>query len=361
MKILLDARVVDGDTGVATYWGSLLGEHIKRHPSVEIVVMVRKGARRAELISHLPAQYLESRVSAWSPLSWWPIRRAVRRVKPDVYVNVMYHATRLKIGVPVICVIHDTVYDRYPMGRSKQFIYRSWMRSCLRNATCVLTVSKASASDIARHYPRQRRAIEILYPILREREVVPVGERPSKVLVAIVNARPHKNLPFLLEVLGDTRLSAWSAHIIGIDRPVSLCSGGASVEFTASLSEADKYDLLGRASALISVSEIEGFGLPVLEALSVGTPCLLSDIPAHREAAGAGAVYFKPNDHEMLVSLLSRWNEVVPDASDVERSAARYRMPLSTQLADLLTRLVEASFGDATKINNGQEPTCYLQ
>jgi glycosyltransferase involved in cell wall biosynthesis len=343
MKILLDARVVDGDTGVATYWGSHLGEQVKNHPGTEIVMMVRKGARRAELLSSLAAEHLESRVSAWSPLSWWTIRRAVRRVKPDVYVNVMYHVPRVKAGVPVIGVIHDTIYDRYPMSRLKQMIYRSWMRSCLTNATSVLTVSEASAFDITSFYLVQKRSIEIMYPIVCHREIVPAPERASNALVAILSSRPHKNVSFLLEVLSDRRLSGWNARIIGIDRPSSFRGGGVSVEFSASLSEAQKYDLLGRASALISVSEIEGFGLPALEALSVGTPCLLSDIPAHREAAGGGAVYFKPNDHELLVSLLGRWNEIVPSASDVEISAARHLSLRSTQLADLLSRLVENS------------------
>ncbi len=48
----------------------------------------------------------------------------------------------------------------------------------------------------------------------------------------------------------------------------------------------------------------EGFGLPVLEALSCGVPCLLSDTPGHREIAGEAARYFTDGDPESLVATL---------------------------------------------------------
>ena len=48
----------------------------------------------------------------------------------------------------------------------------------------------------------------------------------------------------------------------------------------------------------------EGFGLPVLEALSCGLPCLLSDTPGHREIAGEAASYFPDGDPEGLAAAL---------------------------------------------------------
>jgi glycosyltransferase involved in cell wall biosynthesis len=54
--------------------------------------------------------------------------------------------------------------------------------------------------------------------------------------------------------------------------------------------------LCRRASFLVSASWEEGFGLPPLEAMAVGTPVLLSDLPVHREIAGGAALFVPPGD-----------------------------------------------------------------
>jgi len=55
---------------------------------------------------------------------------------------------------------------------------------------------------------------------------------------------------------------------------------------------------------------IEGFGLPPLEALSLGTPVLLSDIPIFREIYEDAAEYFDPFSVEDIVKKLQQWVQV---------------------------------------------------
>ena len=58
------------------------------------------------------------------------------------------------------------------------------------------------------------------------------------------------------------------------------------------------------AVATISASAGEGFGLPVVESLSLGTPVIASDIPAHREVGGAHCRFFPPGDAPGLSAAL---------------------------------------------------------
>lgn len=65
-----------------------------------------------------------------------------------------------------------------------------------------------------------------------------------------------------------------------------------------------------KASALIIASEIEGFGLPVVEALQRGLPVLCSDIPVFKEIAGETALFFKLDDIDDLAALLRRTSDM---------------------------------------------------
>ncbi len=67
--------------------------------------------------------------------------------------------------------------------------------------------------------------------------------------------------------------------------------------------------LMANARAVLMPSFAEGFGLPVIEALAVGTPVLASDLPAHREAGGALASYLDPADD-------IAWFDAIMDLAD---------------------------------------------
>ena len=62
------------------------------------------------------------------------------------------------------------------------------------------------------------------------------------------------------------------------------------------LSDAGLASLVRGATAVVAPSSVEGFGLPVAEALSLGIPVIASDIPAHREVGGSWATFIDPID-----------------------------------------------------------------
>jgi len=78
------------------------------------------------------------------------------------------------------------------------------------------------------------------------------------------------------------------------------------IEFTGFISDEKKYQLLRQAQTLIFPSLYEGFGLPILEAQIMGTPVICSDIPAFREVAGAGALFFNPLSPQALAEKIKQ-------------------------------------------------------
>jgi glycosyltransferase involved in cell wall biosynthesis len=83
--------------------------------------------------------------------------------------------------------------------------------------------------------------------------------------------------------------------------------------------------LIAHAKALLMPSFAEGFGLPIIEALAVGTPVIASDIPAHREIAGNLAVYRDPTDHLGWLADTCAFADGDRTASEIRKRIAKYR------------------------------------
>lgn len=81
---------------------------------------------------------------------------------------------------------------------------------------------------------------------------------------------------------------------------------GKRLYWLEGISDGDVRYLLSGAAALIQASIAEGFGLPVVEAGSLGVPLLLSDIPVFREIAGDDASYFPVGNSEALATLIAK-------------------------------------------------------
>lgn len=88
-------------------------------------------------------------------------------------------------------------------------------------------------------------------------------------------------------------------------------------------------DLLAHATGLLMPSLAEGFGLPIIEALSLGTPVLASAIPAHLEVGGDFAIYCDPTDGAAWLRQIARLSEGGTAVAALRRRIAAY-MPTTT-------------------------------
>ena len=106
---------------------------------------------------------------------------------------------------------------------------------------------------------------------------------------------PRKNLGCLLNAWQAVAFKDWKLVIVGdragIFESVSLKTDSPHVLFTGRLGDRDLLNLYCAAHAFVSPSVYEGFGLPPLEAMACGCPCVVSDIPPHREVCGDAPIY----------------------------------------------------------------------
>ena len=90
----------------------------------------------------------------------------------------------------------------------------------------------------------------------------------------------------------------------GIFENVSLKTNSPQVIFTGRLDNQELLNLYRAAHAFVSPSVYEGFGLPPLEAMACGCPCVISDIPAHREVCGIAPRYVPAHSVDNWVDAL---------------------------------------------------------
>ncbi len=167
---------------------------------------------------------------------------------------------------------------------------------------------------------------------------------PYFVAVGTIEAR--KNIAFLLQVWRQWTQDGHAppARLVIVGRRgwesenafdlLDRCSAIApSVVEVAELGDASLAALLRGARALLAPSLVEGFGLPVVEALALGVPVIASDIGAHREVGAAAADYVDPLDGPGWITALDDYVHDSPRRDAARQRARVYRaMPWSDHI-----------------------------
>ncbi|NLG27872.1 MAG: glycosyltransferase family 4 protein, partial [Chloroflexi bacterium] len=309
------------DTGSGQYLRQLHAALRRLAPDVELTLYTpRSGAAAMAEVTPLatPLERVSDNLAKlWFEQVSYP--RACRRHQVDL-LHVPYFAPPACASAPLVVTVHDLIPLILPAYRGSALVrgYTRAMGGTAQRADLVLTDSLASARDITRllAIPLERVLVVYLaadtnYRPLPPTECAPVlerlGIRPPYVLY-LGGFDVRKNLASLLSAwarargaLGDARLviagrlpatdSAFAPH----PRRLSAQRGlGDDVCFTGWVDEADKPALYSAARAFAFPSQYEGFGLPVLEAISCGTPAIVGAGSSLEEIAGPGGLVVDP-------------------------------------------------------------------
>jgi glycosyltransferase involved in cell wall biosynthesis len=139
-----------------------------------------------------------------------------------------------------------------------------------------------------------------------------LGDAP--VVLCVAQKRPYKNLAALIRALPDLRAEgpilvlpgAPTEHELELRQLAVELGVSERIRFLDWVSDADLEALYGSATCFVLPSLVEGFGLPVLEAMARGVPVACSDRPALPEVAGEAAVLFDPADQKAVTEAIRR-------------------------------------------------------
>lgn len=260
-------------------------------------------------LSFVPAQLrIEPLAKEQAPtpmMGQWELGRRLNALGAGLY-HSPYLLRPWKASCRSIVTLHDVIPLEHgsSMNLARRTAYR-WVAGDALKSDCVVTDSAMSRESIRRAFPGQREPIVVHpgYRVEDRGEPWPAWPKPTVLTVGI--NKPHKNLELLIRAL--SRISA-------AQRPLLLCAGPEDARYPSAAALAAKHGVSADVQSLGLVKEgrlaalyrsatlfafptrIEGFGLPLLEAMSLGLPALASDLPVLREIAGEAAWFVRTDD-----------------------------------------------------------------
>jgi glycosyltransferase involved in cell wall biosynthesis len=252
---------------------------------------------------------------AWHRLQWPPVEMLAGRF--DVA-----HSTR-PLLLPArhaaqVITIHDLYFLDNPAGAPIEVRrdYPALVASHARRADAVITISRYTATEIGRRLGVRSDRITLCPP------GAPAWARrdPPRTVGPILyvgSAEPRKNVEGLLRAYARLRERVPDApSLVLAGRPPEQVSGIATmlnaapfsqyVRHAGYVSEAERLRLFREASMLVMPSLDEGFGMPALEAMTIGVPVVASNRGALPEVLGDAGLLVDPGDQAGLASAMDR-------------------------------------------------------
>ncbi|MEP6844290.1 MAG: glycosyltransferase family 1 protein [Pseudolysinimonas sp.] len=314
MKIVVDCRYVrfPQHDGISRYTAGVVEALSRRHP----VTMLISDEHQLSMLPELPWAMTSGPTSVREPL----VALQVNKLNPDVVFTPMQTMGSLGRRYKLVKTLHDLIYyrnrtpprDLNPAIRLLWRLYHlAWwpQRLLLNRADAVATVS-ATTKQLMQEHRLTRRPIVI---VGNSPDPAPANTQSIRAmpidheLVYMGSFMPYKNVETLARALHE--LPGYRLHLLSRispgdrERLVALAPAGALVIHDGT-SEADYLALLETATALVTTSLDEGFGLPLVEAMSLGTPVVVSDIPIFREIGGDAALYAPARDAATVASVI---------------------------------------------------------
>jgi glycosyltransferase involved in cell wall biosynthesis len=355
--------------GVARVATEIVRAIARERPDITLDVLVPRppvGATLPDMPDSVRYRTMTSRAyasgygrSAWEQLV---LPRFVRAGGYDVLLNLSNSAPVWRSPhVPQLLLVHDAGFlNRQWYSAAYSQYVEAVLRRAARRGVLLVTVSEASARDLGRAFP-EAKPIEVVHNDADQPpEDVPNLDLHEPFILLLGSLNPRKNiegaiagfrlfaemseLPYRLVIVGGAKTIFRG---VPVTRFESLRQKDDRILITGYVSDAERWEYYRAACALLIPSHLEGFGLPILEALRVGTPVVASDLPVIRELYDDAVERVDPDSPEDIAAGLTRIcvegtlrNEricrgrVVAGGYSWERSAKRY--------VELLEQIVES-------------------
>ena len=278
--------------------------------------------------------------------NFWTLPKYLRKNLVDIYFTQYITPWFVPKKIKIATIIHDISFNFYPQFIKfwDLFFLKKSIPLSLKRADKILAVSRFTQDEIIKYYKIDSKKIDWFHNAVSAdfsaqdisvEKIKAIKEKyklPSNYILYLGTLQPRKNIPALLEAMAllklemTAKINPLKLVIAGgkkhnydklIDRAVKKNNLAEDVFFPGYIDEEDKAGVMKGADIFVFPSFYEGFGMPIIEAMSLGVPTIVSDILPHREIADDAVLYFKP---EIPGELTQKIKEII--SSEVVRDNA---------------------------------------
>lgn len=345
MRIGIDGRALQGfvegsRAGVGRYVFELCRELDKLLPDAKFYVY---SSSPLEMPVASDRWILRLEQSAWArylkPVLWSKYRcgKLCKVDQLDVFWGAATFLPKLSKTVRTVTTVYDLNFKIVPetMGLLHKLAFQLYFKDDILRADCVTTISKGTSDRLHQFYGRSTEAV--IYPAVGLQFIKQPEDLVNSILtryavkrpylLAVGTREPRKNVKSLIDAYSELKeegfLGNYSLVLVG-------GQGWRHGKLDASLNQFESVVSLGYvhddhlaplysgARLFVFPSIYEGFGIPVLEAISCGCKVIASDIPEIREAGGVNCRYVEPTKLELKEGILRELKNTARLSNDVD-------------------------------------------
>jgi len=321
MTICIDCRMIDA-SGIGVYLRESLPWLLQ---SGGKFLLLGNAKRLQCYLSNANVKIIECDIKPFSlkELFFFPLKTARQINSASLYFSPYFNIPCF-LTIPVFTAIHDIIFPDMPELTSKIGLYaRMWFyRRAYKKSQKIFTVSEFSKSRIQYHLGTKKPVIvthSAIQPMFLAYRANIQNVQKTQTIIFIGNIKKHKGLDLLLDAFSLAKKEGLPHRLVVIGAKENFRTsdntvlqkiealGGEAVTFTGFISDEQVMEYLSKAALLVQPSLYEGFCLPPLEAMVLGTHALISDIPVLKEIySGFPVTFFRSADSSDLKEKMTK-------------------------------------------------------
>lgn len=216
--------------------------------------------------------------------------------RPELFLTLGHYAPRFS-PVPTMVCIMDLAFLKFPEAFLKRDLYKltAWTRYSVRQASHIFAISQATKKDIVASYGLAPDKISVAYPGVDKLPVAGKNPVSGKYILYIGTLQPRKNLNALIDAFTSITPRPRGDLIIAGKmgwkyQPKKV----KQVKYLGFVPQGQLASLIKGSLGLVLPSLYEGFGIPVVQAMSLGVPVLVSRNSSLTEIVADTGLYIEP-------------------------------------------------------------------